>query len=510
MSTGKITRNFFLYVVPLTLLVSYIFTTCYGVEIDAMDERITVVEDQIKEIKTKIDAGYLVTGVSHFDENGRTGIRLTLTGPNGPETRDVYDGVPGAPGANGRDGTNGTTWTISEYGTWVSSDMNGTPSDTKIPATGNKSPEIKNGYWMFYTWNAEQTRYDTIQTNFVADSLSTYIVDHGQYYELFIPVQLTNAEGELLFNEANRPMTELKMIKLPKWIENPNAPLFFKILGYAEIIGTDTFYLQELNLDYYKVDSFYNYTGNYRATLDSSIWKWEIKDKMPFPEYNHIIPDIYNKKIAVVFSINKPKTFMRSLRSDDIGLYDSRGMRLNFIGLETPDSLSGLIATRGGSNGDTLYYAMMRNDNGYDLPIQGAAKTYYRLVIQDSIRSEYSSSSIALLPAASITPSNIVQIRASDNTLATIFPGPPDTFDVKKSLQHSVSLSPSGIYYDYYISTSLPADSVALSVGSATYQNYKAFKINTTNPNYMFPLGIYKLQLNGAIYVDTVIIRATP
>jgi hypothetical protein len=502
---------------------SYIFTTCYGEELDVIEERLTSIETQLTSIQEKINAGYIVESVTPLPASGTrgAGFRIRFIGPNGAEEHDIYSGIDGAPGAPGAPGTNGKdapTWRIGANGMWEECVIgaNGTTCTASIYPASDKSPEVKNGLWVFYVWHDETidpptpAGYDTIPSNLVADSLSTYIVDHGRYYDLFIPVQLTDANGELLFNEAGRPVTVTKILKLPKWIEEQDAPLFFKILGYAEIIGTDTFSLQDLRLEYHKIDSLYNHTDRYEVTKDSAIWRWRMRPEMPI-EYSHIVPQLSNQRIAVVFSINKSKLFMESLVAEDLVLKDSREQRgLNFVGFNKPESLSGLLTTKGGNNGDTLYYARMVNNNNLQSLglIQGQEKIFYRLVIQDSIKSDFAAHTIAMIPVK-ITPSNTIEVRANNLPLTPVA-GPPDTFNVTRNVANRVSLSPSNRYYDYYIWTdtlNFPVDSVILS-GNTGAENYKTFTVKADSIGYEFPLGIYKLQMDGAIYVDTIVIRA--
>ncbi|MDR1259103.1 MAG: hypothetical protein LBK65_07505 [Tannerellaceae bacterium] len=501
MSTEKITKSFLFYVVPLCLLLSYIFVTCYGEEFDIIENRLNNIEAQLTDIQDKINGGYIVKSVENASQDGRNGFRITFVGPNGDETHTILSGATGAAGADGHDGMR---WMI-ENGMWVSYDWNSTRTEWNIPATP-RSPEIQQGYWVFYTnWDQSCTCYDTVRTNLAADSLATYIVDHGQYYDLFVPVQ-KEVGGVLLTNDDGKPVTEMKMIQLPKWQGEAEPPLFFKILGYAEIVNSDTFRLQDLLLDYSITDSLYNFTDGYRVTGDSAIWKWEWKRGAPIVENTYIVPYLGDKEIAVVFSINKPATYIKSLNPSNLGLYDSKNQKLSLVAFDQPiERLSGLL-TRGGTNGDTIYYArMVSGASPKTLPSPASTPVYYRLVIEDSIKSDFASHTIQLFPY-SATPGAFGVI---DNNNTSVHPtsGPPDTFDVQRNTLHSVVFY-GAAYYDYYITNDSAASVVWSGNTSSTVDNYKKF--NVTAPNYTFPLSIRKLQVNGAIYLDTIIIRSSP
>ena len=64
MSTEKITKRFLFYVLPLCLLLSYLLTTCYGADLDDLDNRITSVEEQVKALQEKVNAMRWVKSVA--------------------------------------------------------------------------------------------------------------------------------------------------------------------------------------------------------------------------------------------------------------------------------------------------------------------------------------------------------------------------------------------------------------------------------------------------------------
>ncbi|MDR1500010.1 MAG: hypothetical protein LBI58_03420 [Tannerellaceae bacterium] len=480
-----------------------------------METRLTDVENSLADIQKKIDNGYVIESVS----SSGSGFVITFVGSGGSrQTYTITPGVDGAPGATGAPGKSAPLWQIDTLGMWTSCPVDGSSStciSSGRPAS-DKSPGINNGFWEFYKWNESKRGYDTIPSDYVADSLSTYVADHGQYYELFVPMQKRDSFGNPMVNEAGRPVTELVMIKLPKWLQDAEPPVFFKILGYAEIINTDTFKLQDLNLTYYRIDSIYNFTDRYRVTADSSIWKWETKPRVPILGYDYVVPEL-NRNIAIVFSINRPKTFIESLSSSEIELHDSKGDSLRLVRIENPKSLSKGLITKGGTNNDTLYYARMVSDGNKYTPGQAipssTADIYYRMVIQDSIKSDLASHTISLRrDSFSTTTLKSIVVRNSNNMQIWPISGGsnPDTFVVQAGVSHSVSLSPADFYYDHYVATNatgLTPSSVTLTGNTAPYYNYKRF---IPASSVTFRLGVYKLQFDGKIYTDTIVIRSLP
>jgi hypothetical protein len=515
MSTEKITKSFLFYVVPLCLLLSYIFTTCYGDELDVLDEKLTKIETQLKEIQDKINEGFIVKSVTPRSNGDKPGFEIAIVDGKGEvQTWWIYGGADGAAGANGHDGTQ---WSIVND-MWVSTDYQGTTTHTGIPASGSKSPEVKDGHWVFYTWNVNCTCYDTIPTSYKADSLSTYIVDLGEYYELFVPIQEKDPSGQYVVNPDGTPKWTTQRIKLPKWLQSSQPPVYFRILGYATVVGADTLRIldRDLSLNYWYIDSLYNHTEGTRVTHGDDIWRWELNPNGGPPymqEAEYIIPQLQNENIAVVFSVNRPQSYMSALDPSKLRLYDSKERKLELIQFEQPVLLDRLL-TKGGSNGDTIYYARMKNESYPPLAPANVPKgnIYYRLILEDSIRSELATSTIAF-SRYTIVPNELeVAPAVSGSTLIS-----PDTFQVQSSSTQSrvVTILPSVLgdtskIYGYYID-SLKGGGLLPHVTIGTPPiSFKVDSPTTGQSDYEFLLGIYKLQMNGAIYIDTIKIKSIP
>jgi hypothetical protein len=521
MSTEKITKSFLFYVIPLCLLLSYIFTACYGDELDIVEDRLNTVETKLKEIQDKINEGFIVKSVTNKPNGDKPGFEIIIVDGNGNELDPwwIYGGADGASGANGANGRDAAQWSIVN-GVWVSTDWQGTQTVTGIPARGSQSPEIKDGRWVFYTWDDDCRCYDTIPTSYKADSLSTYIVDLGEYYELFVPIQEKDPSGQFVVNPDGTPKWIIQRIKLPKWLTEFKPPVYFRILGYATVVGTDSLKIldRDLSLNYWYIDSLYNHTEGTMVTHSDDIWKWDLNINGGPPymqESEFIIPQLQNDNIAVVFSLNKPQSYMNALDPLKLRLYDSKDRKLELIQFEQPVLLDRLL-TKGGSNGDTIYYARMKNESYPPLASANVPKgnIYYRLILEsgDSIRSELASSTIAFSRYTIIPEELDVYPAVTGSTLIV-----PDTFQVQSSstLSRIVSISPlipgdTGKIYGYYID-SLKGGGLLPHVTFGTPPiSFKVDSPTTGQPDYEFLLGIYKLQMNGAIYIDTIKIKAVP
>jgi hypothetical protein len=502
-------------------LITYIFTTCYGAELDVIDDglnkvnwRVDSVATQLAEMQKKIDAGYVVKSVTPKPNNGKDGFEIIVEGNGGQQTWWIYGGADGAPGANGHDGA---TWSIGPLGTWVRTDFNGTSVDSKIPAAGNKSPEVKEGYWVLYSWNTDCECYLEIKTGYKADSLSTYVVDFPEYYELWVPVQLKDGSDELLFNPDGTPVCKYETITLPKWLQTAKEPIYFRILGYATLAGADTLKIIEndLSLKYWYVN-LHNRTEDTVVTQEDEIWKWTLK---PAPPYmltgEYIIPQLQDETIAVVFSLNRPQSYINSLNLSNLGLYDSKDRKLELVSFDQPVLLDRLL-TKGGSNGDTIYYARMRNISIPYPPIQPSAvpkgRIYYRLALEDSVRSELAASTIEFSRYTPETGEVPATYSVSGGTFLL-----PDSFlvqalpatDRNVRIQTSPAADTSKIY-GYYIDSLKGGGHLRRVTIIGDPPSFQVDSPATGEPDYGFSLGVYKLQMNGSIYIDTIKIKAVP
>ena len=111
-------------------------------DLDNLGKRVSTLENTVKDLQSKIDAGAVITSVT----STATGVKVTLNNGN---SFDIYNGKDGANGANGKDGINGTNGldgapgtvvTIGENGNWY---LDGV--DTGLKAAGKDGKDGKDG-----------------------------------------------------------------------------------------------------------------------------------------------------------------------------------------------------------------------------------------------------------------------------------------------------------------------------------------------------------------------------
>jgi hypothetical protein len=491
MSTEKITKRFLFYVLPLCLLLSYLLTTCYGADLDDLEGRVTTIEEQVKALQDKVNAMRWVKSVTTISG----GFRIVF---DDDSSFDIVNGRDGQAGAKGEDGTR---WYIDGMGRWCSFPV--TDKEGVFYATG-ASPRVEDGHWVFYEWNASMIQYDTIQSKYVADTTSSYIVDHGKYYELFIP------KKETILDPEGTPIEETtwQMIKLPKYKEILD-PLVFKFLGYAAVVNVnDTVRLIEgdFNLTWWYKDYILDWNGN-TITEESPQWKWKWRGAQDIKTDSFMIKELpANKKYAIVFSVNRP-----DIVTADLKLIDSKGNRLEAVALESAKNFDDGLITKTGSNNDSVYYTRVTTQSsfpGFGPLDRQKGKIYYRLVVSDTIKSELSPYPINLQQEyAGLQPASVSGVSA------TSAPAVQDTFKIAfddKTTQHAVLFNNSASLFDHYIST----DSIRIaidSVSSSTVNVPQKFRLDSTltpPATYKFPIYVYMLHKDGTAKRDTVWVKA--
>lgn len=138
-------KKFFKTFLTLALMGGVLtFTGCqdYEADINSLDDRLSAVEGTLKELKSKIEAGSVITGV----ESVSNGVKVTLsdgksfTLTNGKDGADGKDGANGKDGVNGTDGKDGSVITIGSNGNWFIGN-----DDTGLPAKGADGKDGANG-----------------------------------------------------------------------------------------------------------------------------------------------------------------------------------------------------------------------------------------------------------------------------------------------------------------------------------------------------------------------------
>ncbi|MDR2389983.1 MAG: DUF4988 domain-containing protein [Tannerellaceae bacterium] len=508
MSAKKI-KSILFYLIPLGVLFAYFFTTCYGTEIDDLDYRITTVEQDLKEIKEKIASGKVIESVTSITG----GFKITFTdGTN-------YDIVNGAQGAKGDE------WAISG-GFWYNVTTGTLTGEKAVPEDGRdaKAPTISDeGYWTFYEWNSSEAKWDSTVTKMMADTLLMYLVDFGDYYELYTPIQEKDENGNLVtITDPVTGKTKVKrdwdVIKLPKYNPDPEPALVFKFIGYAIVLRGDTvtqMLTEDLELPYTFLDHVHY--GNLPVSEDSTLWKWRRRATGELVEDQFRIARLINDSLAVVFSINKSNEYMLQLGEPSspelFELRNTRNEALRAIRLDRPKFFDdkGLIS-KAGSNNDTLYFARLRDPQLSYIPFVQTGLIYYRLVINDSIRSELApyplrisqTPPLAQAMVENLIPSGIWNGSGSEWTV-------PNDTTIKYRLKFNAD---SVNLFDHYISVStspLPNKIILSSLAGDSI--VEVFKVDTllSSPgdNYPFNIIVHKLQKDGAIYQEIVKVRAT-
>ena len=492
MSTEKITKRFLFYVVPLCLFLSYLLTTCYGVELDDMEVRITTLEEKIKAMQDKVNAMRWVKSVTSISG----GFRIVF---DDDSSYDIVNGANGRDGQTGANGADGTRWYI-ENGKWKSipaGDQSGV-----YYATG-ASPRVVDGHWVFYEWNDSKIDYDTIYSKYVVDTLASYVVDQGQYYELFIPKEETELD-----EGTEVKVTKWQMIQLPKYKETLD-PLVFKFLGYAEVINiNDTVRLltNDFNLTWWYKDYISDWNGNI-ITEASPLWKWKLRGPQEMRTDTFMIDELpAGKRYAIVFSVNRQNIETASLK-----LVDSKGNQLEAVALESAKNFDNGLITKTGGNNDSVYYTRITTqpyfpgDSHLD---RQKGKLYYRLVVNDTVKSELSPFPISLtkkyagLPQASVT-------GISAPSAAPV----QDTFKIAyndKTTTHSISFSNPSSLFDHYIHTDsarIAIDSV-LSGSVSVPRTFRLDSTLTPPATYKFPIYVFMLHVDGTTKKQTIWVKA--
>ena len=110
----------------------------YDDDIDALETRVTTLEEAMKTLEAKFDAGKFITSFAANSSN--TGYVLTLSDGS---TLEIKNGENGATGAAGQ---NGTTWEIDETTKeWVKVNPDGSRENTGIIAEGQKGEQGEQG-----------------------------------------------------------------------------------------------------------------------------------------------------------------------------------------------------------------------------------------------------------------------------------------------------------------------------------------------------------------------------
>jgi outer membrane murein-binding lipoprotein Lpp len=108
-------------------------------DVEDLGKRVSTLENTVKDLQTKIDAGAVITSVT----STATGVKVTLSNGNSFDLTNGKDGANGTNGTNGKDGKDGapgTVITIGENGNWF---LDGV--DTGMAVAGKDGAAGKDG-----------------------------------------------------------------------------------------------------------------------------------------------------------------------------------------------------------------------------------------------------------------------------------------------------------------------------------------------------------------------------
>ncbi|GHT32743.1 hypothetical protein AGMMS49574_16970 [Bacteroidia bacterium] len=516
------------YILGLGLLLSSVLSSCYGPEIDRIDEGLTVVQNDMAELKKKIEqieatinSMDWVTGVSPI--SGTPG-GWTITFHTHPQI-DLKNGTQGAQGANGSNGKDGTIWYIGEDSVWHAK-----PND--IPEWGNgnplkaigedgrdaPSPEVINGKWAFFTWNKTLAQYDTAYTNFVADTTRSYLVDKNVKYDLYFPLRIPDTSPGAVAGDSILYWT---IIELPKYQEEPLA-IYFKGFGYishgpSSAAGSGSQDSIVMLPDGLSFNSWKAIAAN--PSTPSNLW-YGTKQT-----YEGVITTLHPELVAV-FSTNKTQTTTENLYGFE--LQNSNGVSLDFFNLYNPQYIGNKLLTKV-TQSDSLFYLTVEPSSNSNLwTIKG--NIYYYLV--------NGTSKSAVAHTINGTPTiTSIPVTASGTYNGVIGAGPAQNFPNRtgsnpryvvqqSTTPHQIGLSNIGNIYDLYIDS---AGGVTPTTVDLTYTlNPLSLTFKTvfnpapanTNPITTDPplstdsidvnLVLRKLMPTGEIYHDSIRITVIP
>ncbi|GHU09453.1 hypothetical protein FACS189431_7540 [Alphaproteobacteria bacterium] len=507
------------YILGLGLLLSSVLSSCYGPEIDRIDEGLTVVQNDMAELKKKIEqieatinSMDWVTGVSPI--SGTPG-GWTITFHTHPQI-DLKNGTQGAQGANGSNGKDGTIWYIGEDSVWHAK-----PND--IPEWGNgnplkaigedgrdaPSPEVINGKWAFFTWNKTLAQYDTAYTNFVADTTRSYLVDKNVKYDLYFPLRIPDTSPGAVAGDSILYWT---IIELPKYQEEPLA-IYFKGFGYishgpSSAAGSGSQDSIVMLPDGLSFNSWKAIAAN--PSTPTNLW-YGTKQT-----YEGVITTLHPELVAV-FSTNKTRTTTENLYGFE--LQNSNGVSLDFFNLYNPQYIGNKLLTKV-TQSDSLFYLTVEPSSNSNLwTIKG--NIYYYLVNGTSksavAHTINGTPTIESIPSTGVIGTFGGITGANDTTYTDRGAFNGLRYQVRKNTPYPIIFADRDNIYDFYID----------SVGGASYTS--KLTISTVDPlSFMYSdptwtaiggnpadtiymnLILHKLLKTGQIYEDTIKITVIP
>ncbi|GHT35209.1 hypothetical protein AGMMS49574_24130 [Bacteroidia bacterium] len=495
------TQRIWAYLFALGLFLSGILTSCYGSDIDNLENDMTGVKNdletlkqKVKEIEDEIANMDWVTDVSQISGTPG-GWRITLRKAG---VKEIYNGNQGASGNNGSNGKDGTIWYIGADSLWHSKpdlmpELPGTTPPKAIAEDGKEalSPQVIDGKWCFFTWNKGLNEYDTTYTKFIADTTRSYLVDKGNKYELYFPMKepdTTSVKGDSIL--AWRP------VYLPKFQEES---LVINFKGFGRLKGdTITLMTDGLSFDLWRVASSPSWTG----------------PKPPLAK--DTILSTLQDTIVYLFSTNKGGNANLGMM---LGLTDSRGNSLNFFSVSSPLPLPGNTLFTKATSADSLYYAKMiplTKASGPSANMINKGNIFYYLVDVGGVKST---------TGHTINAHEIESVPDAESGIYKGVKGSPGQVPATDRYGKSWVINPDTEYeiiltnreniYDVRIDTVGLGDTNGLSLinqlGASSFKYSTATALTATD-SIPITMVLHKLQKTGELRYDTVkvVVTAAP
>jgi hypothetical protein len=373
----------------LCLCLIFLAVSCYGPELDRIDDNLSRHEEALKKLQEDIDA--LKTKVSTIDSRVYITQVVAVTGG----FRIIFSDNTQYDIVNGQQGPKGTTWMIAPAPTgtvtpdgalvWWYSDLNGVMQASTwkaVPDKGDKgdkgdqgdpgqqgpqgnngldgkdgtsgkaapAPKISpDGFWIIYEWSDRDSLYNEIVTNVPANSLPfTVVPPDSSTFDLYIP-----RVDSINFIPAKIVYDTIKNIPL----KAPEAilPLNINFLGFG--------YLDPTSKNIRIVDELYfNY---WHFNIDSVNQEWKGRGGVDTFYYDKVAgrnPDIVStgdslpfvplqQKLVVAYRSNKAiKT--------KLTLEDSQRRPHSILGIDSvPHKVEGVLTKIPYS--DSVYYSFV-------------------------------------------------------------------------------------------------------------------------------------------------------
>ncbi|MDR2499122.1 MAG: hypothetical protein LBD28_06750 [Tannerellaceae bacterium] len=466
-----------LYGFLLCMTLTFAITSCYGPELDFINDKLVTLENRLDSLKAKLETKKFIQSVTAIER----GFRITF------DDLTYYDITSGI---NGERGENGTSWIIDEYGMWRYSTATGGYMDSgfrAVPNDGNDgapgrdgqaapSPKVSpDGFWIMYEWSSIDSTYHEVLSKIPA-SMAPYVRYYPNYVALFVPrIDSISYSPPRIVNDS---------IALPFYAEDP---LIISFKGYGHMTGDTIKMLDNLSFKYWQV----SYTSTIGAWGGTKAITQDTLITIGLPPFSS------TSNLVVVYAANQ------QISTPRLALQDSKRDQNDYFSIDPPVRLTNELLTK--VYYDTLYYAKMN----YITSVSTSAKQgniQYFLVNNNTERSIASypihaqSPSIPAIPVQTIGGSS--QATKADKLIS-------DTryryFKVDSAASAiGLTFNESEYVFDYFITDTCAAANSIVNIGATkktfTFKSSSGLWADTA----AYQLVVHKLLMNGSIQIDTV------